>query len=371
MIGLYLHIPFCAKKCHYCDFVISPSGTAEKHADFIECLKKEAAERTARFKKIEFDTLYLGGGTPSALRNDEIEKVFEILYKNFKFKKDAEITCETNPGDIDASKANLFQKLGINRISLGAQTFNDETLKRLNRAHDAWAIGESYQILRNAGFQNISLDLILSLPGETLADVQTSLELTKDLDPEHVSLYELTIEEKTVFGREFKNGSLILPSEEDQMEMLKTARAFLIDNGYEHYELLSYAKLGFESRHNKLYWANGEYLGLGPGAYSNYGGSRFRLANSYDQYLQKVKTGDWKPNDEETLTGEKKENESLVLALRLTEGVEIETFQPVIKRLSANIQDLENKGLVEKTSKHLRLTPRGHFFAETVFSELT
>ena len=281
------------------------------------------------------------------------------------------MSCEANPGDIDQALADNYLRLGVNRVSLGAQSFRDATLRRLNRCHSEKDISDSFHILRKAGFRNISLDLILSLPGETLEDVQRSLRELLKLNPEHVSLYELTIEEKTVFGDLHKKGKLKLPNEDLQIEMLTLARETLKKVGYDHYELLSYAKPGFRSRHNRIYWANQEYLGLGPGAFSYLDGRRFRNSSSYTEYLKKINENDWSAFEEEKLDREKKDTESFLLSLRLKEGARAARFRSLMKRSNKNLKTLEEKGLIEKKNGTIRLTGRGQFFAETVFTELS
>ena len=370
MIGLYLHIPFCSRRCHYCDFVITTGRDKSRRRDFLPALEKEIRHTRDFFPGRTFETFYLGGGTPSVLEASELREVFRLVRDHFKIKENAEITLEANPNDISAEKAGAFKQLGINRVSLGAQSFNDATLKKINREHTADDIGRSFRILRNAGFGNINLDLILSLPGELFSDVEYSLNKAVGLGPEHISIYELTIEKNTFFGGEFKKGRLGLPDEEIQLEMLSHAREFLKARGFWHYELLSYAKPGFESRHNLLYWANEEYLGLGPGAFSYFNGRRFRNSSTVDEYFKKIGNDDWTAYEEETLTPDKKEIESLLLALRLSEGALVSRFEPVIGKFLENINALTEKGLLDKTADRIYLTPRGQFFAETVFAEL-
>ncbi len=370
MTGLYVHIPFCTKKCHYCNFVITTSRAPGGHTKFLSALEKEIVHRGPDFQKTEFDTLYLGGGTPSVMTSEETSALFDLIRKNFRLKKDAEITCEINPGDIDRQKAENYRRMGVNRVSLGAQSFQDQTLKQLNRSHTAKDISASFQLLRATGFQNIGLDLILSLPGETLEDVKNSVYQLIGLGPEHVSLYELTIEEKTVFGNLFKRGELDLPDEDLQIQMLSYARPTLKKANFHHYELLNYAKPGFESRHNRIYWNNEEYLGLGPGAFSYRNGRRLMFSASVEEYFEKTGKGDWTAFEEEQLTPEKKERESFLLALRLAEGADTRRFDSLMKKIKNNIEKLEEKELLSRENGRICLTDRGQFFAETVFSEL-
>lgn len=371
MTGLYTHVPFCTKKCHYCNFVIALASPTENHDLFLGVLEQEARHYEPRVADTIFETVYVGGGTPSVLEPEEFEWLFRILRTHFKWKTGAEVTCEANPGDIDLKKARLLKKLGVNRMSLGAQSFHDGTLVKLNRTHRAAEIESSFRYLRDAGFSNINLDLILSLPGESWDHVRHSLERMAKLDPDHVSIYELTIEDKTVFGELHRRGELDVPDEDRQFEILSNARAFLKEHGYHHYELLNYAKRGHESCHNLLYWANEDTLGLGPGAYTHLRGSRYRFSKSYHQYLTKIEAKDWSPDEEETLSDEKKESESFVLALRVTEGAKKERFSSTLARLQDEILDMTEKGLLEEEKGYIKLTARGQFLAETVFAELS
>lgn len=371
MIGLYLHIPFCAKKCHYCDFVMTTAQSQDKRDTFLDALEKEMFHYAPLLKGRCFSTIYLGGGTPSRLDAVEITRVFSSLRKHFLFEADLEVTLEANPGDLDEDKVKTYKELGVNRISLGAQSFRDEILRAINRAHGAKDIYESFALLRKHGFKNINLDLILSLPGETSRDTEHSLMELKKLNPEHVSIYELTIEERTVFGHQFKKGTLKLPEEDEQLRTLSFAREFLKANGFIHYELLNYAKPGFQSRHNRLYWVNEETLGLGPGAFSYFAGRRFRNSSSVDEYLLKIESDDWSASEEEILTPEKREVESFLLSLRLLEGTDLNAFQFVKNNFKRSLSGLLDQELLTKEGTRVRLTSRGQLFAESVFAELS
>lgn len=371
MTGLYAHVPFCEKKCHYCNFVIAPAGRAADRAAFFGAFEREAARRAPEFRDTVFDTVYLGGGTPSVLEPAEFEALGRILRSHFRWKGPAEITIEVNPNDVDAARASAWRAFGANRASLGAQSFHDDTLRKLNRAHGSADITAAFKHLRDAGFSNISVDLILSLPGEPWKRALASLERLAELGPEHVSIYELAVEEKTVFGDMHKKGALALPGEDEQFDILSNARDFLKRHGWRHYELLSYARPGFESRHNSLYWANEPTLGLGPGAWSYLGGRRSRSSESYAQYLEKASRGDWEPVEQESLDADRSEAEAFVLSLRLAEGAPQERFAAVIGRLREEIGGLEEKGLLTCGDGRIRLTERGQFLAETVFTELS
>ena len=371
MPGLYVHLPFCVKKCHYCNFVIALKGSSAREIQFLEIFEKEVLHRAKDVGGKKFDTLYFGGGTPSALEEKNLTRAFSLIRSHFKFKKNTEVTLEANPGDISAALAKNLKALGVQRVSLGAQSFHEKTLKLINRSHGAKEIYTSFENLRNAGFDNINLDLMLSLPGETLADLQFSLSQLKLLNPDHVSIYELVLENKTVFKKRFEKGKLPLPDEDLQTLMLQTARAFLKNNGWHPYELLNYAKKGKESTHNKIYWRNEEYLGLGPGAFSYLDRKRFQYAATFEEYMQKVAANNWTNFEEEILSAEKKESESFLLALRTKSGADLKKFHRWIKKNEDSAQELTQKGLIQKKKGKIQLTDRGQLFAETVFSEFS
>ncbi len=371
MTGLYLHVPFCSKKCHYCDFVVTTARGADAHARYLDALAAECAHHAPRFAGTRFSTLYIGGGTPATLETDETRRLFQTVRNFFSFEPGAEITWEANPGDVTPEKAAAYRALGVTRVSLGAQSFDDAVLGSMNRAHDAAAIGHTFGILKDAGIEDVNLDLMLALPGEDAAGARRSLERAVALGPTHVSLYELVVEERTVFAVWQKKGQLPLPPEERALEMLQEARAYLKKNGFVHYELLNYAKPGFESRHNRLYWANEDYLGLGPGAYSYFDNHRFRGSASYAEYLKKIEAADWVPHDDEQLTPEAREVESLLLALRLATGADIARFAGLLPKKETSVRKLEGDGLLIREEKTLRLSEKGQLFAETVFTELS
>ncbi len=371
MTGLYLHVPFCSKKCHYCDFVVTTATGADAHARYLDALAAECAYRAPRFAGTRFATLYVGGGTPATLDAGETKRLFETVRSHFSFEPGAEVSWEANPGDVTPEKAAAYRELGVTRVSLGAQSFDDAILGTMNRAHDAAAIERTFGVLREAGITDVNIDLMLALPGQDAAGARRSIERTVALGPTHVSLYELVVEPRTVFAVRQKKGELALPPEERALEMLQETRAYLKENGFVHYELLNYAKPGFESRHNRLYWANEDYLGLGPGAYSYFDNHRFRGSASYAEYLKKVETANWTPLDDEKLTPEAHEVESLLLALRLTAGADRARFASLLPKKEKSLCKLEDDGLLIRDEKTLRLSAKGQLFAETVFTELS
>lgn len=389
--GLYIHIPFCSSKCHYCNFISVANPDPELRSQFFHCLFAEISQAQRQYGTLEFDTLYLGGGTPSLLTAGEMAELLGKVREYFKFRPDAEVTCEWNPGDRrllggedDPTQVKTFSSLGINRISLGAQTFDDPLLERLGRRHTARDTVLTLERMRNAGLSNISLDLMLRIPGQTAESFRTSLEKAVALEVSQISLYDLEIHAGTVFGRLDRAKKLDLPDEHVHAAMYELACHRLPDAGYQHYEISNFAKLpsklhppnrllpeeGFCSRHNLIYWRNGEYLGLGPGAFSYLGGVRRQFARDLERYLKKCKSEDWTHDVEDVLTNEEKEIESLAMRLRLAEGVNLTDFPLASLRVARSLEELLQEGFLKREGMKIRLTPRGQFLSEDVFGFL-
>lgn len=371
MRGLYLHIPFCQKKCFYCNFVISVKHQRENRRLLTECLRKEITEVKKRFGSRPFDTLYFGGGTPSILDTDEFESLMELLREEFDLSSLSEVTLEMNPGDGDSAKFRLYRRLGVNRVSLGAQSFDDDLLKSIGRWHTAEDNRTTFKTLRDAGFGNISLDLIFRLPGQSLKQVEQSLEAAVSLNPEQVTIYDLEVHPETSFGVWEKQHRLHLPDESLHEQMLVLTEEMLAGKGYDHYELLSYAKPGFESAHNMIYWRNEEYLGLGPGAFSYADGIRYQLAGSVEDYFQKCRNADWNFERWDVLSDREKETESLLTGLRLKKGIRIEHFPLIGVELKRKFEIFKKGGLLNESQPGcFCLTQRGRFLFESILQEL-
>lgn len=370
MRGLYIHIPFCKTRCPYCNFVTTAEDSPALRERFLEAVAAEIKHVHSCYGRLSFDTLYFGGGTPSNLNIPEIEQLTAELYAAFEFKKGYEFAFEFNPGDGDQTNLKALQRIGVNRISLGCQSFAGTILKKLGRRHTVRDIEETILKICSAGITNISFDLMLRLPGQTVRDFRDSVKRCVELEAAQVSLYDLEVHEKTPFGRAQQEGRLDLPAEDEHAQMYGAAIEMLINAGYEHYEISNFAKPGMASRHNLIYWHNEEYLGLGPGAFTYLNGVRSQRASDLGLWLKKYEAADWKNDLEDRLSEEEKETETLVMGLRLCEGIAPESFPKVYPALRNRLETLCSEGLMERVEENIRLTARGKFLSEDVFTFL-
>ena len=368
--GLYVHIPFCKTRCHYCNFVTTAEPSQDLRERFFEALTAEIKHARERYGRLSFETLYLGGGTPSCLKIQEIERLILEVRQAFDFKEGYEFTVEFNPGDGNEAKLRALHERGVNRISLGCQSFKDEILQRLGRRHRSHDITETVTKIRAAGIQNISFDLMLRLPGQTVEDFRDSVRRSIELGASQVSLYDLEIHGETTFGQLQQSGKLSLPAEEEHAGMYESAIQLLTGAGYEHYEISNFARPGFASRHNLIYWHNQEYLGLGPGAFTYLDAVRTQFATDLERYLGKCETLDWKNDTEDHLSAEEQETETLVTGLRLREGVDVTWFPKILSFVQGRVDALCEKGLMERSGENIRLTARGKRLSEDVFAFL-
>lgn len=371
MLGLYLHIPFCLRKCHYCDFVITTQRSTQDRERFFRALEKEIVYARSQYGRLHFNTLYLGGGTPSELSGEEMKRLMALLRESFDFESDCETTCEMNPENADQERLEIYFQLGINRISLGVQAFQDRLLKDMGRSHSADDVAHVVRLLRKIGYKNISMDLICRLPDQTLQDMAESLKKILEFQPEQMTLYDLQVHPHTVYGVKQAGGELKLPDEEHHLQMVELAEERLVQAGYHHYEIANFAKPGFESRHNLIYWNNQEYLGLGPGAYSYLQGCRYQWAGSAASYLEKCEKGHWQPEVKDVLTEEEKEMETFLTGLRLTRGILLSQFKTIRNHLENKVQPFIELGHVAREGDLIRLTRSGRFLAENIMMELS
>lgn len=372
MAGIYLHIPFCKQACHYCDFHFSTK--TEIKDDLLKMMGEEILLQKDYLAGEAIHTLYFGGGTPSLLRADELAALLATVRDNHPLSADAEITLEANPDDLTREKLRDFKSIGINRLSIGIQSFDDAILKYLNRAHDARTAFESVTAAREAGFHNISIDLIYAIPGLTNEAWQENLSRVLALNPPHISAYSLTIEEKTTFGKWQRKGKL-KPIDEtlagDQFSLLMDT---LAGAGYRHYEISNFSRPGSESRHNSSYWKGEKYLGIGPGAHSyNLESRQYNISNNH-LYVRALAQGTI-PCETEVLTKNDHINEYLFTTLRTDHGCDTDLlkdrFGYDIMRLHGEyIRRLESRHLVTLSSGRLLLTPNGRMLADKISSDL-
>ncbi|HTL46438.1 MAG TPA: radical SAM family heme chaperone HemW [Verrucomicrobiae bacterium] len=370
MTGLYVHIPFCEKKCHYCDFAVTTDRSAEMRQRFFSALRCEAEKARAKYGRFLFDTLYLGGGTPSAVSAAETEALVSHLRGLFDFAPDFEFTLEMNPGDAQPEKLRAYRRLGVNRVSLGVQAFQPELLRAMGRSHGVPEIAATARLLREAGFENVSMDLMFRLPGQTPAHFEESLRRALDLGPAQITAYDLEVLDATAFGKRKKRGALDLPDEDAHHAMFALAEKILRGAGYRQYELASFARPGFECRHNLIYWKGEDYLGLGPGAVSFLRGARTRVAADVASYLAKVEQGNPGLDAEDKLTPAEREMERLITGLRLEEGISLEEFPSLALRVRELFDFWAGHGIVEEKAGRFTLAQKGRFLAEGVLAEL-
>lgn len=316
MKGLYIHIPFCVKKCEYCDF-LSFSGCENYFDEYISALLREMEKHQGT----EFDTVFIGGGTPSVLSYKQIERVCDGIKHSFKLSPNLEWTMEINPGTITEEKIQAMKDGGVNRVSVGVQSFNDNELEAVGRIHRSKSAYDTVTVLHNAGFSNISIDLMESLPYQTDDSFKHSLEVAMSLPISHISVYSLIIEDGTPIKEKYDNGIYALPDEDSDRDLYKYTGEYLKQNGFSRYEISNYAKAGFESKHNLKYWNCDEYIGIGLGAHSYIDGVRSYNTSVLGEYISGVTTV-----DENILTKDDKMGEFMMLGLRKTEGIDKNEF---------------------------------------------
>ena len=366
--SVYIHIPFCLRKCNYCDFVSFPVEQCAERVNYVSLLTKELAlyGDEADFSRLK--TIYFGGGTPSLMTPGEIEDILKL------FPEVEEITLEANPETLDSEKLAGFRKAGINRLSMGVQSFKQEFLTAMGRGHSPRQAKDMVAAAREAGFNNIGIDLIYGLPGQTLADWREDLAEALALDTEHISLYGLTIEKNTPWGDMLEKGELAPVNEDLAADMLEAAMDTLSAAGYEHYEISNFAKPGFASRHNLAYWHRDNYLGLGVAAAGCVLDRRMYNAKDLRQYAELINRGELPIVEEERLHIDQIIGEALFLGLRLAEGIDFAAFQEQYgldprRRYRRNIAKMVKAGLLEKDDTSMRLTRRGVLLGNQVFEQ--
>jgi oxygen-independent coproporphyrinogen III oxidase len=368
-IALYLHMPFCRRKCRYCSF----TSFEQRETDiplYVDTLIKEL---TMRSHGEAVSTIFIGGGTPSLVLTPEMEKLFSALRRLFNVNPAAEITLEANPGTIDEYYLKAMRRMGVNRLSLGIQSFNDEELAMLGRIHSAEQAKEAVSMARRAGFDNLNLDLIYGLPGQTRGSWIATLEAALELDPEHLSLYALTLEEDTPLQLIINQGCLPHIDPDMSADHYEIAEGLLAAQGYIHYEISNWAKPGKQCRHNLVYWHNLPYLGGGVAAHSCLNGHRLANTADLDKYLADFsRPTQYHPEMDEIITPELELAETVILGLRLDEGVKRDIIRKrygvdIMEKYAGPIVEMTEAGLLNETDGHLTLTPRGRLLSNQVF----
>ncbi|RSK06146.1 Oxygen-independent coproporphyrinogen-III oxidase 1 [Streptococcus mitis] len=361
----YVHIPFCTQICYYCDF----SKVFIKNQP-VDSYLEHLLEEFQSYDIQKLSTLYIGGGTPTALSAPQLEVLLDGLTKNLDLSVLEELTIEANPGDLDADKIAVLKNSAVNRVSLGVQTFDDKMLKKIGRSHLEKDIYENIDRLKLVGFDNISIDLIYALPGQTMEQVKENVAKAIGLDIPHMSLYSLILENHTVFMNRMRRGKLPLPKEELEAEMFEYIITELERAGFEHYEISNFSKPSFESRHNLMYWDNAEYYGIGAGASGYVNGVRYKNHGPIRHYLSAVEEGNARIT-EEHLSQKEQMEEEMFLGLRKKSGVSIIRFEKKFGQSFEGlygeiVRDLVQQGLMQIDGDRVRMTKRGLFLGDTV-----
>ena len=372
MAGLYLNIPFCKQACHYCDFHFSTNQ--EKKSEMIHAFVREIELQKDYLNGEVINTIYFGGGTPSLLSPEELRLLMDAIRKYFSVSSSSEITLEANPDDLTKEKLHQLKESGINRLSIGIQSFDDEVLQFLNRVHDSKAAANCVELARTAGFENISIDLIYAIPKQDHQAWAKNIERALALKPNHISSYSLTIEEKTAFGRWAASGKLKVMDDEFAATQLIMLVDKLEEKGFEQYEVSNFALPGFQSQHNSSYWTQQKYLGIGPSAHSYNGGSRqFNISNNH-LYLKSIGKNSV-PATIEVLTQAEMINDYLLTTLRTSWGANLITLKEkfnfnLMAEHESYIKSLAAKGLAQIENEMLILTKAGKLFADKIASDL-
>ena len=374
--ALYIHIPFCEKRCIFCDFY-TVAGSNNRIPDYIDALKCEIELRAEQkfWQRQKFETIYFGGGTPSLLSSAQISEIIDSCYHHFKFLSNIEITIEIDPSTVTPRQLADYRSGGINRLSIGIQSFDDDELVMLDRSHTSEQALAAAFSARYAGFENISLDFIFALPNQTLARWQKNLEQAMELEPAHISTYNLTVHAGTPLDVAIKKGAIEPLSEEEEREFFNVTIHFLESHGFRHYEVSNFAQRGFESRHNLKYWDGNPYLGLGVSAHSFDGKHRSWNVANLQKYLKQLGEQRLAEEERETLTREQRIFEYTFLGLRQQEGIDLKKFTQKFKKPFEEVFDGEitamiQHGLLIHDDDHLRLTQEGLFLCDEICARL-
>lgn len=360
-LGLYIHVPFCRRKCDYCDFY-SLANSEDRMRDYLRALLLNLEELAPRAEGYVLDTIYLGGGTPSILPEDGLKQLFKAIQKEYHVAKDCEITVEVNPDSVTPSLLKTLRHAGVNRISMGVQSANDQELSLLNRLHTFEQAEQAVHLIRKAGIRNLNLDLIYGLPGQSMEAWQASVEAVLALEPEHISMYALTLEEGTPLWQ--RQEELELVSSDDQADEYLWAVERLAQMGYAQYEVSNFAKEGYRSRHNLKYWMGEEYVGVGPSAHSDFGGRRYSYVRDLEGYISGMLTGGVIVDHSELIPPEERGYEYLMLRMRTIEGIDGGEYGRLFRMnftpLEKKLELFRDSGwVVREDNGRWRFTPAG------------
>lgn len=374
--ALYIHIPFCEKRCLYCDFY-TVAGVDERIPDYVEALKREIGLRAAEnfWQRQTFETVFFGGGTPSLLLPGQVAEILEACFSHFNFTPSPEITLETNPGTLADEQLARYRANGINRLSFGMQSFDEKELQLLDRIHSPEQAVAAFLGARYAGFENLSLDLIFALPDQTAKRWRKNLEQAVALEPNHISAYNLTIESGTPLDFAIRKGKISPLTEEEERKMYDFTITLLAEHGYHHYEISNFARPGYEARHNIKYWDGSAYLGFGASAHSYDGKRRFWNVPNLRKYLALITSGALAEEGGEDLTPQQKQFEFAFLGLRQTRGVDLQEFQrkfrvPFEQAFNGIVEEMERQSLLVREGEFLRLSKEGIFLCDEICARL-
>ncbi|GGH84922.1 oxygen-independent coproporphyrinogen-3 oxidase [Pullulanibacillus pueri] len=369
--GAYVHIPFCEHICYYCDFnkYFIKNQPVE---DYLKALDLEMATTMIQAGGVRPETIFIGGGTPTVLQDEHFARLLESIRKHLYHEETAEFAVEINPENLNIAKLEAMKRAGVDRLSIGIQTFDDTLLAAIGRMHSRESAIAAVQLAKDYGFHNISVDLMFGLPGQTRAQLEHSLHAAMQLDPQHISIYSLQVEPRTIFYHRMKQGKLKLPGQDIEAEMYELLIKVLRDRGFEQYEISNFAKPGYESRHNIIYWNNEEYYGFGAGAHGYIQGQRVVNARAVKGYITRVRSEGHAMVERHSVTLQEKVEEELFLGLRKLRGINKKTFEEKYHRsldyfYKDVIANLVKKGLLHEDKEHISLTEKGVFLGNEVF----
>jgi len=363
MTGLYIHIPFCIRKCRYCDFVSYCEGDREAYLDTL-------IDEMRRYRGYEIGTVFIGGGTPTVLETRQLERLCGEVFENFNIAGGYEFTIEANPGTTDREKAAALLSFGVNRISIGVQSFNDSELKTIGRIHDAKTAVRAVNDAHRAGFDNISIDLMTALPDQTMSSLMHSLKTAVSLPLSHISAYSLIIEDGTPMAADYENGLLSLPDEDEDREMYAAAKSFLERHGFLQYEISNFAKRKKECRHNINYWECGQYIGIGAAAHSYIGSVRSSNTGKLDEYLKK----EYQTGERTILTREDEISEFIIMGMRMNRGIGEAEFSEkfginIWDRYGAELEKFSRGGFILCADGRISFTDKGRDVSNSILCE--